>query len=203
MTAAALMTEMPEKPQKRPWYVPPPEGFHAEDLDHIPELPPHTELIDGSLVFVSPQAKYHMLIVSLLEGVLRRLAPADLRIRREMTVTLGPRQRPEPDVLVVRAEGDQGGRHQTTYWPAAVVLAVEVVSPDSETRDRERKPQLYAKAGIPHFWRVEESEGRQTVYVYELDSTTEAYTATGIYHERVKVGVPFEIDIDLTEIDRL
>lgn len=199
---AALMTEMPDSPKKRPWYIPPPEGFTAEDLDHIPELPPHAELIDGSLVFVSPQAMFHMLMLSLLENALRRHAPADLRIRREMTVTLGPRQRPEPDVLVVRAEADLG-LDQTTYRSADVVLAIEVVSPDSEVRDRERKPQLYAKAGIPHFWRVENTSGRPTVYVYELDSTTNSYTATGIYHDRLKVGVPFDIDIDLTEIDRI
>jgi Uma2 family endonuclease len=199
---AALMTEMPDTPKKRPWYVPPPEGFTAEDLDHIPELPPHTELIDGSLVFVSPQAIFHMLMLSLLENALRRHAPADLRIRREMTVTLGPRQRPEPDVLVVRAEADLG-LDQTTYQPADVVLAVEVVSPDSETRDRERKPQLYAKAGIANFWRVEKISGHPTVYVYELDPATQAYTPTGIYHDRIKVAVPFDIDIDLTEIDQL
>ena len=37
-----------------------------------------------------------------------------------------------------------------------VMLAVEVVSPESEARDRHRhrKPQLYAHAGIPHFWLV-------------------------------------------------
>ena len=63
---AALMPDTPEMPQERPWYIPPEEGFHAEDLDHIPELPPHSELIDGSLVFVSPQANFHMLTISLL-----------------------------------------------------------------------------------------------------------------------------------------
>jgi Uma2 family endonuclease len=203
---AALMPDMPDQPEKavkRPWYVPPPGGFTAEDLDHIPQLPGHTELLDGNLVFVSPQAKFHALATSLLEFVLRQLVPPDLRVRREMTITLGPRQRLEPDVLVVRAEGDKGGFGQTTYRPADVVLVVEVVSPDSEVRDRERKPQLYAQAGIPHFWRVENTEGRPTVYVYELDPATKAYALTGIHHDLLKVTVPFDVDIDLTEIDRL
>ncbi|GAA3740949.1 hypothetical protein GCM10022205_29260 [Spinactinospora alkalitolerans] len=117
-------------------------------------------------------------------------------------MTLGPRQRPEPDVLVVRAEGE-GGMEQSSYRPEAVELAVEVVSPDSEERDRERKPQLYARAGITHFWRVEEVSGRPTVYVYELDPATGAYALTGIHHDRLKLTVPFDIDIDLAEIDRL
>lgn len=85
-----------------------------------------------------------------------------------------------------------------------MVLAAEVLSPDSETRDRERKPQLYARAGIRHFWRVETGEdGRPIVFVYELDPATAAYGLTGIHHDRLKLTVPFDIDIDLTEIDRL
>jgi Uma2 family endonuclease len=200
---AAPMPDMPHKPEKRPWFIPPPEGFIADDLDHIPELPRHTELIDGSLVFVSPQAKFHALTTSLLEFVLRSLVPADLRVRREMTVTLSRQQRLEPDVLIVRAEGDRGGAEQTTYRPADVVLVVEVVSRDSEARDRKRKPQLYAEAGISHFWRVENTEGRPTVYVYELDPATKAYALTGIHHDLLKLTVPFDIDIDLTEVDRL
>jgi Uma2 family endonuclease len=82
-------------------------------------------------------------------------------------------------------------------------MAIEVVSPDSEERDRKRKPQLYAEAGIAHFWRVENQSGRPTVYVYELDPATSGYALTGIYHDRVKLSVPFEIDIDLTEIDTI
>jgi Uma2 family endonuclease len=199
---AAPMPEMPESPKKRPWFVPPAGGFTAEDLDRIPELPRHTELIDGSLVFVSPQASFHGLAVDALVSGMRRTAPSDLRVRREMTVTLAKRQRPEPDVLVLHAEAIDG-LEQTGFRPENVVLVVEVVSPDSEVRDRERKPQLYAAAGIPHFWRVENTSGRQTVYVHELDPATKAYSLTGIHHDRLKLTVPFDIDIDLTEIEKL
>ncbi|MFP3969174.1 Uma2 family endonuclease [Actinomadura fulvescens] len=184
------------------WLIPPEGGFTASDLDNLPQLPPHTELIDGSLVLVSPQANFHVLTMDLLVSVLRRMAPDDLRVRREMTVTLGRRQRPEPDVLVLRAEGVKG-LDQTTYRPEDVVLAIEVVSPDSEERDRKRKPQLYAAAGIPHFWRVENGGGRPVVYVYELDPATSEYFMTGVHRDRLELSVPFGIDIDLTEIDRL
>ncbi|MFE3441768.1 Uma2 family endonuclease [Nocardia sp. NPDC059180] len=184
------------------WLRPPPGGFIAEDLDRLPDLPPHTQLIDGSLVFVSPQAKFHMLMITLLDSVLRQFVPGDLRVRREMTVTLAREQRPEPDVLVVRAEAD-GGPDLTSYRAADVVLVVEVVSAESRTRDRERKPQLYAKAGIPHFWRVENVDGRAVVYVFELDPATGAYAPSGIFHDRLKISVPFDIDIDLSDIDRL
>ena len=184
------------------WPIPPQGGFTAADLDRIPDLPPHTELIDGSLIFVSPQQLFHMRVISLLENNLRRLAPKDLRTRREMTVTIGDRQRPEPDVLVVHEDADIDPE-MTSYSPDGVVLVVEVVSPDSQERDRERKPQLYARAGIQHFWRVENNGGNPVVYVYELDPATMTYALTGIHHDRLKLTVPFDIEIDLTEIKRL
>lgn len=183
------------------WLRPPPGGFTADDLDRLPNLPPHTELIDGGLFFASPQKEFHQVVISALESSLRRQAPDGLRVRREMTVTLDAHQRPEPDVLVLDAAGV--APELTSYRPEHVVLAVEVVSPDSVSRDRERKPQLYSQAGIPHFWRVENADGRPVVYVHELDPATKVYALTGIHHDRLKLTVPFDIDIDLTEIDRL
>lgn len=85
------------------WPRPPAQGYVAEDLDRIADLPLHTQLIDGSLVVASPQREFHMLVVTLLENGLRRSCPAPLRVRREMTVTLSSSQRPEPDLLIVRA----------------------------------------------------------------------------------------------------
>ncbi|OMI40481.1 Uma2 family endonuclease [Streptomyces sparsogenes] len=186
------------------WAFPPPGGFTADDLDRIPDLPPHTELIDGSLVFVSPQRSFHSLIMDVLVPALRACAPQSLRVRREMTIVLDKRNRPEPDILVLRAEAVSPEAVETGFEAADVMLAVEVVSPESEERDRDRKPQLYARAGIPHFWLVEQGEGRRpVVYVFELDPVTRTYVPTGIHHDRLKLPVPFTIDIDLTEIDRL
>lgn len=184
------------------WLVPPPEGFTAEDLDRLADLPPHTELIDGSLVLVSPQQLWHTLVLSLLEEGLRRTAPGHLRVRREMSVVLGRRQRPEPDLVVVRTEAEHDPS-LTAYQPDAVELVVEVVSPDSQERDRERKPQLYAGAGIRHFWRVENAAGKPAVHAYELDPATGAYAPGGIHRVRVRAGVPYDVDIDLSAIDRL
>jgi hypothetical protein len=42
------------------WPVPPADGYTVDDLFTLPGLPPHTELIDGSLVFVSPQRDFHL-----------------------------------------------------------------------------------------------------------------------------------------------
>ncbi|MFG1701160.1 Uma2 family endonuclease [Nonomuraea sp. NPDC049309] len=95
------------------------------------------------------------------------------------------------------------GGAETYYDAKDVVLAVEVVSPESVTRDRERKPQLYAQAGIPHFWRVEENSGKPIVYVYELDPALRSYARMGVHRDRLKVTAPFDLDADLAAIDRI
>ncbi|BEK98554.1 Uma2 family endonuclease [Nocardia seriolae] len=183
------------------WPVPPPDGYFAEDLDHMHEVPAHTELIDGGLVFVSPQAMFHMWVIGFLDRELIAQAPEHLRVCREISVTLGPRQRPEPDVMVVLADSIIGPR-QTSFRPEDVLLAVEVVSPDSIERDRKRKPLLYAEAGIPHFWRIENCDDRAVVYIYELDPATKVYEPAGIFHDRLEFSVPFAISLDLTQAVR-
>ncbi|MER6999228.1 Uma2 family endonuclease [Streptomyces sp. NPDC000410] len=183
------------------WPRPPAGGWTADDLDELPNLPPHTELIDGSLVFVSPQTTFHMRTVRLLDTSLFDRAPDEFDVYREFTVTLGDRNRLEPDVLVTRAGADTGPK-RTRLLPEDVILVVEVVSEESVERDRDAKPRKYAQAGIRHFWRVEESDGLPVVYVYELDPATRSYAPTGIFHKQLKLDRPFPIDIDLTAIDR-
>ncbi|MEN8653832.1 Uma2 family endonuclease [Streptomyces sp. 21So2-11] len=187
--------------QKYLWPIPPEGGWTADDLDRIPGLPPHTELIDGSLVFMSPQRRFHTRTMWLLENALLAQVPMDLDVDREMTIKLDKRNRPEPDVLVYRTEADTGP-NQTWFSPEDIVLAVEVVSPDSEDRDREVKPRKYAAAGVKYFWRVEESDGLPVVYTYELDPATRSYAPTGIHKTKLVMDDPFPMEIDLSVIDR-
>ncbi|MFC9129719.1 Uma2 family endonuclease [Streptomyces sp. NPDC057099] len=182
------------------WPRPPEGGWTADDLDELPNLPPHTELIDGSLVFMSPRTEFHMRVLRLLEHRLLDQVPGDCDVFREFTVKLSERDRPEPDVMVIRADADRGPR-KTRVHPDDVILAVEIVSEESEERDRELKPRKYAKAGIRHYWRVEEIGGLPVVYVYELDPATRAYVPNGIFHDKLELTVPFPLAIDLTAID--
>lgn len=182
------------------WVFPPPDGFTADHFLSMRGLPPHTELIDGSLVFVSPQRMWHSWIIDLLRDELDRQAPSELRAIREMVIKLAKRQVPEPDVMVVDAESFSPLR--TYLQPEEIVLAVEAVSPGSVILDRDTKPRRYASAGIRNFWRVELDGERTVVYVYELDPATGSYVPTGIHHDRLKLTVPFDIEIDLTAVGR-
>ncbi|MEV0031669.1 Uma2 family endonuclease [Nocardia sp. NPDC050793] len=183
------------------WVIPPAGGFTVEEFLRMRGLPKHTELIDGSLIFVSPQRKWHRQVLDLFRRELDLQAPPHLRADREMAVKLGNRQMPEPDVIVVTLDAMNRADPETYYFAEDLFLAVEVVSPDSEERDRDTKPLKYAKAGIPHYWRVERGEDDLVVvYAYELDPVSNRFVPVGIFHDRLKISVPFPIDIDLTAI---
>ncbi|MFG2908261.1 Uma2 family endonuclease [Kitasatospora sp. NPDC048286] len=185
------MSELPD------WmYAPRDEGWYADDLDHLPQAPRHTELIDGALVFMmSPQRWWHGETIDELKTALRTQLPKGVRVGREMSIKLDKRNRPEPDLLVVRADFE-GNR--TQFTPDEVLLVVEVVSPESAHRDRTVKVRKYAEAGIPHYWIVEEEgDGRSAVHVYELDQVTASYAPAGIFRGRLERPVPFPIAIDL------
>ncbi|MGW3492532.1 Uma2 family endonuclease [Streptomyces sp. NPDC001020] len=201
MTAEPIAEPTPE-PADEPgtrWPVPPPDGYTVDDLFTLPDLPPHTELIDGSLVFVSPQRVFRSRMIDLLVNGLRRTAPERLKVFREMTIVLDRRNGPEPDVSVVHADAVTS-LDQTRFRTEDVVLAIEVVSPDSEARDHDAKPRKYAAAGIAYFWLVEMAEGNQhpVVRTYEIDPVSRTYTLTGIHHDKLNLSVPYAIDIDIT-----
>ncbi|MEU6600505.1 Uma2 family endonuclease [Streptomyces flaveolus] len=186
------------------WRMPPMDGYTVDDLLTLPDLPPHTELIDGSLVLVSPQRYFHFAAIDLLVAGLRSTVPPDLKVAREMTVVLDRRNGPEPDISVIKAAAKKGPR-QTYFEGKDVVLAVEVISPESEARDRLTKTHKYAAAGIRYYWLVEMAEPDEypAVEVFELSEETGMYQSAGIHRDRIKVDRPYPIDIDLTAIDNL
>ncbi|MFD0401897.1 Uma2 family endonuclease [Kitasatospora sp. NPDC127121] len=184
------MDELPE------WmYAPRVEGWFAEDLDHLPDAPKHTELIDGALVFRSrPQSFWHSHVGSQLTAALDGLVPAGQRATGGMTITLDRRSRLDSDVLVTDADFDPD---RTWFAPGEVPLVVEVVSPESAHRDRTVKVRKYAEAGIPHYWIVEEEDGLPVVHVFELEPATSSYVPAGTFRGKLERPVPFPITIDL------
>ncbi|MEU1665148.1 Uma2 family endonuclease [Streptomyces sparsogenes] len=126
VTSVAPESDVPDEPAQQ-WPCPPAGGYTADHLDRLPNLPPHTELIDGSLVFVHPQTAFHARAMRLLENHLLQAAPPEWEVARQMTITLGPRDRPEPDVLVVKSEGLMGPGHRSDrdQPPSAVAALVK------------------------------------------------------------------------------
>ncbi|GGL05976.1 hypothetical protein GCM10014719_05340 [Planomonospora parontospora subsp. antibiotica] len=210
MTSTMSEEDVTEREDRDPladWPSPPPGGWTADDLDRLPQDGPNgepdffkrIELLDGALIFMSPQKRFHEYVLYGLRTSLNSQVPDHLKAVMQMDVVLGPRQRPCPDVLVVDRSAAKD-RSRTAYTPAEVKLVIEVVSPESEFRDHEVKPARYAGAGIPHFWLVENHADEPVVHVYQLDRVTRSYVVTGIHHGRLKLADPFPLDIDLTEL---
>ncbi|MCC3766978.1 Uma2 family endonuclease [Streptomyces sp. UNOC14_S4] len=178
------------------WMRPPrPEGWRADDLDHLPEAPRHTELIDGALVFrLLPQRLWHSHVSSELTSALTKQAPPGFEVAREMTLRLDEHNRPEPDLLVTTAAFEP---NRTWFAPKEIRLAAEVTSPESAHRDRTVKLRKYAEAGIPHYWLVEDENGTPVVHVYELDEPTRQCAPVGVFRDELKLPLPFEITLDL------
>ncbi|MFC3998332.1 Uma2 family endonuclease [Nocardiopsis sediminis] len=187
------MTALPE------WMYPPRvEGWYAKDLDHLPDAPKHTELIDGALIFaLSPRPAWHARVVTALNRALAAHAPKGVEIEWNMTVRLDRRNRAEPDLLATTAPFLP---QRTWFEPDDVALTIEVVSPESAERDRKVKFRKYAEAGIPHYWVVEREHDRPVVHVYELDGPTGTYAPAGIFRGTLDRPVPFPVTLGLDSL---
>lgn len=126
----------------------------AEDFASVPIVEGvRMELEEGNLVVMaSAQMAWHSLTAQRIANWFNDRGT--VVAVREVGVVVGPRSVSAPDITVFRAPVTELRRSQ---FPAAdVQCVVEVVSPDSTTRDRVVKPMTYAAAGIPEFWLVEE-----------------------------------------------
>jgi Uma2 family endonuclease len=168
-----------------PTFEPIGQVLTAEEYDALPENP-RRELVDGVVNVMATPTPWHQEIVDALKAALVRLAPDHLRVTREIEVRLDDLIRRNPDVLVVRSAGFS--RRVPYLRTEQVVLAIEVVSPGSESTDRVVKPNQYARYGIPHYWRIETSPDI-VIHTYQLGAGNK-YTHTGSFDEEAIVAAP-------------
>lgn len=172
------------------------EDWTAEDLLREPVEYWH-EIVDGVLhVSPSPKPGHQWLSAALLIA-LRPFVPDGWFVTSALDIVLTPDGRNVriPDIVV----GQRGDPDELVHADR-VALAVEIVSPSSKTNDRVTKPVVYAKAGIPCYWRVER-DPELSVVEYRL-------TELGKYYEHspragvFKVDKPWPIEIDLDAVAR-
>lgn len=157
----------------------------GEEYESLP-VNPRLELVDGVLHLMTPATVRHQRVVRKLAAALEAVCPDNLRIVWEQEVRLADDHRRNPDVLAINATAfDLDGY---SYPPSEVLLAVEVVSPGTQTTDRIHKPGEYQKAGIRHYWRIETKPG-VALHTYQLGETGQ-YLETGIFREGDTTAVP-------------
>ncbi len=128
------------------------------------------EWVDGEVIVFMAASLRHARMVSFMFTVL----VSYLGIRRtgevisqdfELRTREGAAR--EPDILVVLHEHRH--RFEENRLRGAADVVVEVISPDSVTRDRRDKLAEYATAGVPEYWVVDPREGRAIFELFVLD----------------------------------
>jgi Uma2 family endonuclease len=177
--------------------LPPADGWTTDDLDALPDDGVRRELLDGVLHVSPSPTDIHQIIAARLMVALEATCPGDMQVTQAVEVRIGPRRSFIPDVLV--ATDAAASRRARFYTPQEVVLAIEIVSPTSQSMDRVMKPALYAKAGIPYYWLVE-TEGGLTVHTYKLEFTDEVYQPSGTFNQAIKIDYPWRIEIPMARL---
>ena len=108
-----------------------------------------------------------------------------------------------PDVVVHRCIPD-------AEWVTArdVLIAIEILSKNSQRRDRFHKMSDYARAGIPHYWIVDwDEKGALIIEHYALAGGGREYLQVGIAHRdrdhpalNLTAPIPLWLDWDALEI---
>jgi len=138
------------------------------------------ELYDGEVVVVPSPVLRHQRVAFHVMDVLREYEESvgGLLVPAPFDIVLSQHNVVQPDVVYFTPER----RHLLNQWSAAYVppdLAVEVLSPSTETRDRGRKMELVARFGVPEYWIVDPEANTIEIRilrsaVYELAVTAHA-----------------------------
>jgi Uma2 family endonuclease len=136
------------------------------------------EWVDGEVtVFMPPRFTHQRLLLFLSHlpaMYARRLNLGEVIVAPfEMLIRSGRSSR-QPDILFVARNHLDRLSEERLDGPADLVI--ELVSPDSVTRDRKEKMAEYEAEGVPEYWVLDARRGRRRANFYQL-------TPEGIYQE--------------------
>jgi Uma2 family endonuclease len=129
------------------------------------------EWVDGEVILMSPSNLLHSRLsiwfVRLLGEFLDRRPVGEI-LGPEFTIRLAAqRRRRVPDILFLASE--RADLLRPTYLEGAPDLAIEIVSPDSQSRDRREKYSEYEAAGVREYWIVDPLSRTVEAYVLGAD----------------------------------
>jgi Uma2 family endonuclease len=120
---------------------------------------------EGVLSIMPPATPEHALIVSRLIHWFYLHGYGPEQVTADCGIDVGGGRQPD---LTVWAKGKPPRRARSSYAGIeGLALAIEVISPDSETTDRVIKRAEYAAAGVNRYWLVEGDKGN-TVHMLRL-----------------------------------
>ena len=179
-------------PVDAPRRPPPPTPITFEEFLAWCDGETRAEWVDGEVVLLSPNSRTHQWTLDFLNDLVK----THVRTHRLGSVLFAPflmrlPSRPsgrEPDLLfVANAHAD---RLRETYLDGPADLVVEIVSPESDERDRGTKFVEYEAAGIPEYWLVDAL--REEAWFYQLGEDGRYHLGPidpdGFYHSAVLPG---------------
>ena len=145
------------------------------DLDALPDDGLRHELIDGQFVMTpAPGSDHQTMSLRLAALIDQAVRGTHLKaLAAPYDVVLGPHV-VEPDVFVA-PKSDFTAKD----LPVPPLLVIEVLSPSTSHLDRGRKREIYAEAGVAHYWIVDPDGPAITIYELIDGAYTETAHASG------------------------
>jgi Uma2 family endonuclease len=153
------------------------------------------EWVDGKIEMSSPASLRHQLLKSFLARVFSTYVDVfalGLVLDAPFQMKL-PFSGREPDILFLA--GEHLDRLRDARIEGAADLVVEIVSPESITRDRETKLEEYRRGGVPEYWIIDPMSNRADFHQLDAHGRYVAVPADadGIYRSRALPG--FWLDV--------
>jgi Uma2 family endonuclease len=127
------------------------------------------EWVDGEVIIMSPASVEHEQLLIWLFNVLHPFVEHhDLGVILGSNVTVrlaSQKRRRIPDLLFVSTS--RQGLIKQNHVEGPPDLIIEVVSPDSQTRDRRKKHSEYEKGGVREYWILDPLSQRMEAYTLE------------------------------------
>lgn len=170
--------------------VMPREGdWTVDDLDRLPDDGLQYELADGILLVTPGPVPRHQSVIGEVYVLLRQGCPPAMKVFvAPLDFRPTNRRSLQPDLLVVRK--DEIGEKNITE---PLLLAVEVLSPSTRSKDLLLKRGLYEDSGVQSYWIVDPDE--PSVTVLELREGRYEEVARAVGAESAEVSLPFPVTL--------
>lgn len=141
------------------------------EFRQLEETTQPTELIDGVIIVSPTPVNRHQEIVGETYFLLKQLSKQNQSVGKAivapMDVWLGENCL-QPDVFWVSQPESHCKLGEDGYWYGAPDLVVEVLSPSTAHKDRDKKFNLYQEYGVREYWLID-PDG-QYIEVYRLQN---------------------------------
>lgn len=177
-----------------PMPAPRPDVWTPERVRALPEDGRRYECIDGELLVTpAPRPAHQRLLseLSLLVAAYVKRHGLGVALAVDADITLEPTALVQPDLLVIPASV----RPPIRAWEdvTALLLAVEILSPSTASRDRGIKRRYYQRVGVPEYWIVD-LDARLVERWRPADERPEIIDETLVWHPAPGVE-PLEISL--------